>query len=86
MVLLMKMIIQIVKKLGMHNSLGLVLGFAVFGLGILPVENLHAGDSVVVYSGRAERLIKPVLDHFQDTTGTTVRSPAPLSPMMSAVR
>ena len=28
---------------------------------------------VVVYSGRAERLIKPVLDHFQKTTGTTVQ-------------
>ncbi|MFQ5991571.1 MAG: extracellular solute-binding protein [Nitrospiraceae bacterium] len=29
-------------------------------------------DRLVVYSGRAERLIKPVLDSFQDRTGITV--------------
>ncbi len=32
-----------------------------------------ASDSVVVYSGRAERLIKPVLDNFKKTTGTSVQ-------------
>ena len=35
-------------------------------------QTCYAGESVVVYSGRAERLIKPVLDHFEQTTGTTV--------------
>ncbi len=37
------------------------------------VPAIKANDSVVVYSGRAERLIKPVLDHFEKTTGTTVK-------------
>ena len=36
-------------------------------------QELYAADTVVVYSGRAERLIKPVLDHFEETTGTTVQ-------------
>lgn len=32
-----------------------------------------SGDSLVVYSGRAERLIKPVLDAFQAESGITVQ-------------
>lgn len=34
-----------------------------------PVE---AADKLVVYSGRAERLIKPVLDEFQSKSGIQV--------------
>jgi len=33
----------------------------------------QSADSLVVYSGRAERLIKPVLDRFQDQTGIQVQ-------------
>ena len=32
-----------------------------------------AADSLTVYSGRAERLIKPVLDTFQEKTGITIQ-------------
>ena len=33
----------------------------------------HAADTLTVYSGRAERLIKPVLDLFQQKTGISIR-------------
>ncbi len=33
----------------------------------------HAGDGLVVYSGRAERFIQPVLDAFQAESGITVQ-------------
>lgn len=33
----------------------------------------HAGDTLVVYSGRAERLIQPVLDAFQAESGISVQ-------------
>jgi iron(III) transport system substrate-binding protein len=32
----------------------------------------EAADTLVVYSGRAERLIKPVLDEFQSKTGIQI--------------
>jgi len=51
----------------------IILSFILFGFGAFGVADLYAGESVVVYSGRAERLIKPVLDHFEKTTGTTVQ-------------
>jgi iron(III) transport system substrate-binding protein len=35
-------------------------------------DQLLAADKLVVYSGRAERLIKPVLDEFQSKTGIQV--------------
>lgn len=43
-------------------------------IGLLPLLATHllAADRLVVYSGRAERLIKPVLDEFQARTGITV--------------
>lgn len=42
--------------------------------GVLPAltADLLAADQIVVYSGRAERLIKPVLDAFQAKTGIKV--------------
>ncbi len=40
---------------------------------VVGVSTSNANDSVVVYSGRAERLIQPVLDHFEKTTGTSVQ-------------
>ncbi len=47
-----------------------------FGLalitGQLPVAQTPAADRLVVYSGRAERLIKPVLDSFQSQTNIKV--------------
>ena len=33
----------------------------------------HAGDTLIVYSGRAERLIQPVLDAFQAESGISVQ-------------
>ena len=69
----MKMIIQIVKKFTILPFLSIPLAFALLASGAFGVPELCAGDVVVVYSGRAERLIKPVLDHFQKTTGTTVQ-------------
>lgn len=47
---------------------------AVLAVGLLPLlsADLPAADRVVVYSGRAERLIKPVLDAFQAETGIQV--------------
>lgn len=33
----------------------------------------YAGDTLVVYSGRAERLIQPVLDAFQAESGITIQ-------------
>ena len=40
---------------------------------LLSATNTHAEESLTVYSGRAERLIKPVLDTFQNDTGITIR-------------
>lgn len=34
---------------------------------------IHAEDTLVVYSGRAERLIQPALDAFQAESGITIR-------------
>ncbi len=69
----MKMIIQIVRNSHILPFLSIPLSFLLLAFWTLGVSNLYAGDSVVVYSGRAERLIKPALDHFQETTGTTVQ-------------
>ena len=69
----MKMIIQIVKKLRIPSSFSVVLSLVLVSLGTVEVPKLFAQDTVVVYSGRAERLIKPVLDHYQKSTGTTVQ-------------
>jgi len=75
----MKMIIQLDRKFNMIPSFSLPLTFILLCFGMLGVPDLYAGESVVVYSGRAERLIKPVLDHFQQTTGTTgYLSPPPM--------
>jgi len=37
-----------------------------------PASSITAADRLVVYSGRAERLIKPVLDSFQAKTGIQI--------------
>ncbi len=37
-----------------------------------PAPVSAAADKLVVYSGRAERLIKPVLDSFEEVTGIQV--------------
>ncbi len=51
----------------------ILLSVLLFGFGAINVPDLYAGESVIVYSGRAERLIKPVLNHFEKTTGTKVQ-------------
>lgn len=71
---IMKILIQIVKKFKMTPFLSILVALALVATEAVEVPKLYAGDSsVVVYSGRAERLIKPVLDHFEQTTGTTVQ-------------
>ncbi len=70
---IMKMIIQIVKKTSIPPLFSIILAFGLSGVTDWSVPHLSAAESVVVYSGRAERLIKPVLDHFEQTTGTTVQ-------------
>lgn len=50
-------------------SLVLLLGTAVMALGPVAAD---AADRLVVYSGRSERLIKPVLDQFQAQTGIQI--------------
>ncbi len=69
----MKMIIPIVRK--SPYSLYVAFWLTVITLSFSPItgQPAFATDSVVVYSGRAERLIKPALDHFQKTTGITVQ-------------
>jgi len=57
----------------MLHSFSMLLSFMLLCFGMLGIPDLYAGESVVVYSERAERLIKPVLDHFRQTTGTTVQ-------------
>jgi len=69
----MKLIIQIDRKLTIMPYLSILLSFMILCFGAINVQDLYAGESVVVYSGRAERLIKPVLDHFEKTTGTKVQ-------------
>lgn len=41
-------------------------------LSAAPLQPVAAADKLVVYSGRAERLIKPVLDEFQAKTGIQI--------------
>lgn len=50
----------------------LLCGFAVV-LSLFTPGPAQSADSLVVYSGRAERLIKPVLDRFTDQTGIKVQ-------------
>ena len=50
--------------------LTLMLGMLVFSHWSL--ETAEAADKLVVYSGRAERLIKPVLDEFQAKSGIQI--------------
>ena len=69
----MKMIIQIVKEISITPLLSMLLAFGLLSIEAMSNPELSAAESVVVYSGRAERLIKPVLDHFEQTTGTTVQ-------------
>jgi iron(III) transport system substrate-binding protein len=69
----MKMIIQIVKEFIIMPYFSILFTLVFLCSGSMGMADLYAGDSVVVYSGRAERLIKPVLDHFQEKTGTTVQ-------------
>ena len=49
------------------------LSLTTFLLCVLASSLCYAGDSLTVYSGRAERLIKPVLDAFQEKTGISVQ-------------
>jgi len=53
------------------RSLLYCLGLVLF-CGANPSLSISA-DSLVVYSGRAERLIKPVLDAFQSESGTNIQ-------------
>ena len=69
----MKMIAQIVRKFDIFPFLSILLAFVLLVSVVIGVPQLYAEGTVVVYSGRAERLIKPVLDHFEQTTGTTVQ-------------
>lgn len=69
----MKMITQLVGKFKIFPFFSILFPFVFLFSGAYETPELHAGNSVVVYSGRAERLIKPVLDHFEQATGTTVQ-------------
>jgi len=70
---MMKMMIQMVRTFQSIPFIALLLVSVWLSLFSFNGRELYAADTVVVYSGRAERLIKPVLDHFQETTGTTVQ-------------
>jgi iron(III) transport system substrate-binding protein len=48
------------------------LALLVQGGALLPLSEAQAGDRLVVYSGRAEKLIKPVLDVFQAKSGIQI--------------
>ena len=65
------------KTLNRIKSYPIVLAFLFFGLGaffsLLTPRLTQSADSLVVYSGRAERLIKPVLERFEDQTGIEVQ-------------
>lgn len=54
------------------SSRTLFAGMIVSGLFAVEVGDTLAAERLVVYSGRAERLIKPVLDAFQEKTGIQV--------------
>jgi len=54
----------------LHAAIRSCLALAALVAALPPVAD--AADKVVVYSGRAERLIKPVLDSFQTKTGIEV--------------
>ncbi len=48
------------------------LTFFLSALSVVQLATASAADKLVVYSGRAERLIKPVLDEFQSKSGIQV--------------
>jgi iron(III) transport system substrate-binding protein len=54
------------------KTLSSVFMFLVLGFSLWPLP-AHSEESLVVYSGRAERLIKPVLDTFQEKTGISIQ-------------
>ncbi len=70
---IMEIFNQTPKKFLIMRYFSMLLSFLFLTVGGQQISEVYAGESVVVYSGRAERLIKPVLDHFQETTGTTIQ-------------
>ncbi|GKS63826.1 putative binding protein component of ABC iron transporter [Nitrospira sp.] len=57
--------------IGVLARLGLITGLVSFLWGA-PLTDVFAADKLTVYSGRAERLIKPVLDAFTAKTGIQI--------------
>ncbi|MBV6468799.1 MAG: putative binding protein component of ABC iron transporter [Nitrospirae bacterium] len=53
-------------------ALASLLSFGILLASFFPIPSVGAAEKLVVYSGRAERLIKPVLDEFQAKSGIQV--------------
>jgi iron(III) transport system substrate-binding protein len=70
---MMKMIIQIVRKFPSFQYVAFLSAVLTLSFSPITEQTACATESVVVYSGRAERLIKPALDQFQQKTGITVQ-------------
>lgn len=72
----MKTYLERLRPLSTHNYRQLMPAlFMILLAGVsllMPVTDLFAADKLVVYSGRAERLIKPVFDAFTAKTGIQV--------------
>ena len=46
--------------------------FIILALSLITSVALHASDSIIVYSGRSDKFIKPVLENFTQKTGIKV--------------
>lgn len=72
----MKTYLERLRLLSTHNQRQLIPAlFMILLAGVsllMPATDLFAADKLVVYSGRAERLIKPVFDAFTAKTGIQV--------------
>lgn len=55
-----------------RTVLAVILSLGTFALWPIAMTSAVAADKLIVYSGRAERLIKPVLDEFQSKSGIQV--------------
>jgi len=63
---------RILTDIRRQALIGLVLVLASIGLVACQADSASASDSLVIYSGRSESLVEPIIDQFRQATGIDV--------------
>jgi iron(III) transport system substrate-binding protein len=64
--------VKLIRELFVLNQVAILCLTSLILAVLTPSTPLLAGEKLTIYSGRAERLIKPVLDEFTSKTGIQV--------------